>query len=518
MTTSSRETTAEELKRYVRFTDEDARTLVAFGAKAKAHLPRVAQEFYERIHEHEAAHAVLAGEEQIARLQASMVKWLERLFAGPYDASYFARTEHVGRVHVKVGLPQRYMPAAMAVVRSSLDAVIGEEAGEDAAAVRGALSRLLDVELTVMLESYREDLMARVERAARTIPSGPLDRQSLDLVPMIVVALDAAGAIVVWNRAAERVTGYARDEVEGRVFAETILPLELRATHAEALLRPSDAAVEVAIRTRAGKPREVSWSIVGLDGEGPARVLAFGTDVTEARAEAERFRQQERLAAVGTLAAGLAHEIRNPLNGALLHVSFLGRALGKSAAHKDALEAAKVVEDEIKRLARLVTDFLDFAHPRPLSVSSTSARMLCERAAHLVASAASAAKVNVTLDLPASDLVFEADTQRLEQVFLNLLQNAIEALVPHGGHVVLRARRAPHEVTFEVEDDGPGLSAATSRIFDAFYSTKPNGTGLGLAIVLRIVTDHHGTIDVDSHPGRTRFRVKLPLAQQGTRI
>jgi len=97
---------------------------------------------------------------------------------------------------------------------------------------------------------------------------------------------------------------------------------------------------------------------------------------------------------------------------------------------------------------------------------------------------------------------------------LNLLNNAIEALTPGGGgNVVVRARREPRAVWIEVEDDGPGLPSGDAPVFDAFFSTKPNGTGLGLSIVHRIVSDHGGTIEVDSRPGQTRFRLRLPLKQ-----
>ena len=108
----------------------------------------------------------------------------------------------------------------------------------------------------------------------------------------------------------------------------------------------------------------------------------------------------------------------------------------------------------------------------------------------------------------------EVDRERLQQVLLNLMQNAVEALA-RGGTVTVRARREPRHAVIDVEDDGPGLPSDSAPIFDAFFSTKPAGTGLGLAIVHRIVTDHGGTIDVESRPGRTQFRIRLPLTQQG---
>lgn len=518
------ESRVDELKRYVRFSTDDAQRLAAFGPEAAPHFERVAQEFYDRVREHEEAHAVFTGEDQISRLQASMVRWLGGVFGGVYDEAYFARTGQVGRVHVKVGLPQRYMLTAMALIRSSLTSVIVGSGRPDAPAVADALSRLLDIELAVMLESYRDDLVARVKRAVeveqeassrRAARSDAYYVAAVELAPVVVVGIDARGEVLLFNPAAERATGYARDEVLGRAFVDLFLPEEERRRAPNfGDLRPG-ATVELTLVTRAHKFRDFRWQ-VARDAQPGGALFLVGGDVTDERAERERRQQQERLAAVGALAAGLAHEIRNPLNGARLHVSFLERTLSKSGGSAETLDAVHVVGDEIQRLARLVTDFLDFARPRPLAYANTSIRALCDRAARLVSSSAETAGVELDFDLPPRDVVFEADAQRLEQVLLNLLQNGIEALAPAGGQINVRARREPRHVWLEVEDDGPGLPEGHVPVFDAFFSTKPNGTGLGLAIVHRIVTDHGGTIDVDSRPGRTRFRLKLPLARQGT--
>jgi signal transduction histidine kinase len=139
-------------------------------------------------------------------------------------------------------------------------------------------------------------------------------------------------------------------------------------------------------------------------------------------------------------------------------------------------------------------------------------------------SSARAHEANVTLerDMPTRDIEMLADAAKLEQVLLNLLNNAIEAMASAtqqtngdgGGSITLRARRHPRHVLLEVEDQGPGLPSADAPIFDPFFSTKPDGTGLGLAITHRIVSDHHGSITVESRPGRTVFRVSLPLEAQ----
>jgi len=521
----------EEMKRYVRFEERDARLLARLHPLASPHFPRIAEEFYERIREHEDAHRVFTGEAQIQRLQRSLVRWMNRVFTGPHDEHYFRHTAEIGRVHVRIGLPQRYMFTAMALIRVALLRIADEASSEDADGTREAICRALDLELAIMLESYRDDLIARIqqtersetERAYRTLQRAERRYKSaVELARVLIVGLDARGDIHLFNREAERVTGFARDEVMGKPFVATLCAEPDQEEHTRAITEAASGkrlerdVIECVIRTRAGHLRDVMWQIASSEpseGAGDDVVLfAIGRDVTDEHAMAARLRQNEKLAAVGTLAAGLAHEIRNPLNGALLHVTFLERGLKRASADPDALDAVRIVGDELKRLSTLVSEFLDFARPKPLERGSVGLRALCERAVQLIAPAAAAAGAQIATALPRAELSLELDPGKMEQVLLNLLQNAIEALEPKGGgHITLRAYRRPRQVVIEVEDDGTGLPSPDAPIFDAFYSTKASGTGLGLAIVHRIVTDHDGLIDVESQPGKTIFRVILPL-------
>ncbi|MDI1447580.1 protoglobin domain-containing protein [Polyangium sp. 6x1] len=528
--TETDESLVKELLRYVRFGEDDARLLRALRPRAAPHFERIATAFYDRIREHDDAHDVFTGEAQIKRLQGSMVRWMDRLCEGPHDEAYFKKTLEIGRIHVQIGLPQRYMFTAMALIRVALLRVVDDTMGADASACREALDRILDIELAVMLESYRDHFVARTQRRER-LERAEVDLalrrtehryvSAVELARVLVVGLDREARIRLFNREAERVTGLGREEVFGARFHEALLPEALHDEQAgllQALLesregRTSIDDVESAVRTRAGKIRDVRWQFAYAPGDDDDIVFfAVGRDTTDENALAARLRQNEKLAAVGTLAAGLAHEIRNPLNGAQLHVTFLERGLRKSGADGEQLEAVHIVGEEIKRLGKLVSEFLDFARPKPLELRPTSMRAVCERAGKLVEARALQTGVTLALELPTSELVLDLDTPKIQQVLLNLLQNAVEALEPtRGGSVTLRARRRPRDVVIEVEDDGPGLASPDAPIFDPFFSTKPEGTGLGLAIVHRIVTDHGGTIDVDSHPGRTVFRVSLPL-------
>jgi len=521
------ETHLEEMKRYVRLDDRDARMLLAFRPVAALHFERIAREFYERIGEHEEAHAVFTGEAQIRRLQRSLVAWMARILSGSYDEAYAEQTRTIGVVHVRVGLPQRYMFTAMAQIRVALEAIT-ETLTVDATATRVALTRVLDLELALMVESYREHLEGLVRghdelsaSAARADLTGALGLHqiALDLVPDLVIGIDSVCRVRFINRAARAITGYETEELIGTPFVAMLVPEDLQPAHDRQLAAllgggaPEHTGQSV-VRTRAGKLRDIVWCLTRLGddvGSGVA-ILIVGTDITDARLAAKRDQRHQKLLAIGTLAAGLAHEIRNPLNAAQLHTSFLKRLLATQHASSDALEAVGVIGDEIKRLARLVSEFLAFAEPKALVKARDVVQAIIARA---VAAAAAPAGISIAVSAPLDALTIIADGARLELVVLHLVQNAIDALAPTGvGEIAVRARREPRAIVLEVEDDGPGLPSPDAPVFDAFFSTKPSATGLGLAISHRIVTDHGGTIDVESRPGRTCFRVVLPLDEE----
>jgi len=529
---AAEETRFEELKRYVSFTEDDARTLASFGPVAASEFPRIAREFYDRIREHEEAHAALVGEDQIERLQRSLVAWMHRLCSGRYDESYFEETTKIGRRHVKVGLPQRYMFTAMALIRVALSRIAEERMGDLGQKTREALTRLLDVELAIMLEAYREDFVDRVQRIER-LEKEELNRtlvrtehrymNAVELARALIIGLDARGDIRLFNRGAELLTGFARDEVFGKPFVQTILDESLAQVdgalvrdllEGKAADRGNRATIRTLVRTRPGKYRDVRMELAYAPAAGDDDVVLFvvGNDTTEESALSERTHQSRTIASLGTLATGLAHEIRNPLNGAQLHIAFLDRSLRRSGASHEVMEAVQVVADEIARLANLVTSFLDFARPPPAKLKNISAFALCERAMQGISDKADDLGIALERELPTRDIQFRGDGGRLEQALSNMLRNALEAITPNGrGKVVLRARREPRSVVFEVEDNGAGLSHPEDPIFDPFFSNKPNATGLGLAVAQRVVTDHQGTITVEARPGRTVFRVALPL-------
>lgn len=234
--------------------------------------------------------------------------------------------------------------------------------------------------------------------------------------------------------------------------------------------------------------------------------------------------QREKLASLGVLAAGVAHEIRNPLTALKTRVFTLRRKLDRDAP---ALEDAAVIDDEINRLDRIVGDFLLFARPGdPDLAEFTPHALLCE-VHQLLSPELGKNNIELTLESAADDPTLHADPHQLKQVLINLVRNAAESIAQRG-HITLRSRRhrlslrgrQQEVVLLEVEDTGSGIpTKVRGRLFDPFFTTKPAGTGLGLAIAMRIVEQHGGTLQFQTALGRgTTFGVVLPLAAPALRV
>jgi signal transduction histidine kinase len=210
------------------------------------------------------------------------------------------------------------------------------------------------------------------------------------------------------------------------------------------------------------------------------------------------------------MAAGLAHEIRNPLNAAHLQLSLAHRRITDPAEIDGARVALDLAASEMKRLAVLVEDFLQFARPQPLRLTRGDLRSTAEATMALVAPESLALGVELEL-LPGESVTLELDDEKMKQVVLNLVRNAIEA-AGRGGRVTVTLSAKNDIAQLAVEDDGQGFPAA-APLFEPFFTTKEGGTGLGLAIVHRIVSDHGGTVDIKSRVGRTVVSVSLPISR-----
>ncbi len=235
----------------------------------------------------------------------------------------------------------------------------------------------------------------------------------------------------------------------------------------------------------------------------------------------EQAAEAERMAYIGTLASGLAHEIRNPLNSLNLNMQLLEEELGyrgpgATPAGGGGGRLLSITRSEINRLERLVSDFLAYAKPRPLEMEETPALWLLEHLAQLLAGEVQRRGVELQIEDRSGGARVRVDAAQMTQLLLNVAQNGFAAMEESGRPPVLRliAYRHGAEVVLELVDNGVGISPEDrERIFDLFYSTRKGGTGLGLAIVDRIARAHGGRVSIESSPGAgTAVAVHLPVA------
>ena len=226
-----------------------------------------------------------------------------------------------------------------------------------------------------------------------------------------------------------------------------------------------------------------------------------------------RARIAEKLAAVGTLSAGLAHEIRNPLNAASLQMQLLERRVKRVSEDPQLLGPIDTVQRELSRLSHLVEDFLRFARPADLHHRRFDAKALVEQVVGLLEPEADRDAIELRADLPREPIHVDGDRGKLQQVIINIVRNAIEALEDTGGTIVVSLARAEDSmVLLRIRDDGPGIpDDIMLRIFEPFFSTKPMGTGLGMAISHSLVQQHGGSIHVECDDG-TQVDILLPAS------
>jgi PAS domain S-box-containing protein len=371
------------------------------------------------------------------------------------------------------------------------------------------------------LQEEVRELRATLEDKDRELGNSRAERDRLagylahllESVPSGVVATDPEGRITTLNRAAQEITGLEPGSI-GRAFRD-VFPLAGGNGGPEPDFAELEQAPrsEVTIRRCDGDVALLGLRVSPFRGDGGevlGRVVVF-QDVTRLKRLEEQEARNRRLVAMGEMAAGIAHEIRNPLGSLELFASHLTEEL-RGSPHD---ELSSQILKGVQNLSRITGNLLLFARKiEPRLRPTELADLLSE--ALLYAKAALSAK-GVALSEAIDPCTIEADSDLLRQVFLNLLLNAVQA-VSDGGTIRVSCRVDPGEdppvALVRISDDGPGVPAeGVERIFDPFYTTRANGMGLGLAIVQRIVSAHGGWVAVGAaHLGGAEFTVGVPTA------
>jgi two-component system sensor histidine kinase PilS (NtrC family) len=350
-----------------------------------------------------------------------------------------------------------------------------------------------------------EDLRVMQEHILRSVGSG-------------ILTIDLQGNITSWNPSAELITGYSYDEIRKRwqeIFGNGI----------KELFDHTDSLKERSYRLN-GKivKKNNTIALLGMtasllkDDKNTVRgiILTF-QDITKMVEMEEHMRRQERLATVGSLAAGIAHEIRNPLASLSGSIQLLQ---GELELRGDDKRLMDIVVHETDRLNSIITDFLDYARPKNTQAERIALGPTVDETVMLLKNSKKFNQdIVITCDIDPG-IRLSGDAQRMRQVFWNLLINACQAM-PDGGVITISATVSPAVdgrawCQIIITDTGLGIARESrDKIFDPFFTTKTGGTGLGLAIVYRIIEDHEGAISVDSEAGKwTRFTIRLPLFEE----
>lgn len=338
--------------------------------------------------------------------------------------------------------------------------------------------------------------------------------QVVTSLPVGLIATDKHGKIAFYNSAAERITGLDLALARGKE-PDTILPSHLCRLRESLDLGESISEKEMECEFTENKivPVSVSASkIINEEGRFVGQVLII-RDLGEVRRLQDEIRRKEKLAAIGGLAAGVAHEIRNPLS------SIKGIATYYKSKFEDGSEdkeMAGVMIEEVDRLNRVISELLEFAGPTKLNKKLADINELLKHSVRLVEQEATAKKIGIQLDLASDSVKADVDPDRLTQCFLNLFLNALQAMESGGLFSVSSSTGEAGKAVIGIRDTGSGISAEDlNKIFDPYFTTKPKGTGLGLAIVQKIIEAHEGQIRVRSSIGQgTVFSIALPLVTE----
>jgi two-component system nitrogen regulation sensor histidine kinase GlnL len=374
--------------------------------------------------------------------------------------------------------------------------------------------RLLTIIASIVAQAVRVhgaivEIVALKERTDRILAG----------MPNGVLVLGPTGLVLAMNPAAERIFAFGRGSASGRHYIDVFADHRGVLNIIERIYDDPDASASFEAHIFGPSPEPmpvaITWSVLGEEPAGTQPIVVNVQDLTEVKRFERQLRRNQRLAALGTMAAGVAHEIRNPLGGIRGASQLLARNMNKDEGLKDFLN---IIVREVDRLDRTVEQLLDFARPAKADMAPTSVGEPVERALALLKPEIEKSGVRVAKKVLSETRKINADAAQLTQLFLNLFLNSLQAM-PDGGALTVTIREEASFidadasfVVVEINDTGCGMPPqVVEQMFTPFFTTRESGTGLGLAISHRIVEEHEGAIDVVSEEGKgTTFIVSFP--------
>ena len=372
---------------------------------------------------------------------------------------------------------------------------------------KGSIESIVLLMDDVTEQVHLSEQIRRVERHLASVVQSASD---------IMLSTDVEGRILTWNTAAEKLSGYPSDHMRGQYFFAYCGPEhqeEVKSLFRRMQFELNPMAAEWTLLSEDGSVVPVSWVLSSMkdDMGRTTGVVAVGRDLTEHRKLERQLLQSQKLAALGVMAGGIAHEIRNPLAVCASAAQFL---LDDVVTAESRRECATRIYAAIHRASVIIENLLRFARPAgQVEMKHTDLVSVLRDTVALVVNQAKVQKVEMDCSFPANPLVIDGVANLLQQAFLNLFLNALNAM-PNGGHLSISVKEEGGALLVWVADDGCGISPADiDSIFDPFYTTSApgKGTGLGLSLCYSIIKQHLGSIEVDSIEGKgSTFTVILP--------
>ena len=380
-----------------------------------------------------------------------------------------------------------------------------------------------------MKSRFFDKLIERVDRVGSNEVQNFLNRLAeesdffknvFDALQEGIIVADKAGLIHYINNGASRLFGLNPETVTGEYIAENIQGLDWNN-----LISGKGSTVSKDLEVFYPENRYLNFYIKPINTTPKDEELAYVMlirDITESRKGEEEKLESERLNALTMLAAGVAHEIGNPLNSMNIHLQLLERKLKKSVPDLYEAELRDLIDtsaDEIKRLDHIIDQFLKAIRPSQPQLKPTDVNELVKESMRFLEPEIKDRGISLTLELRSALPPLQLDSDQIKQAFYNVVKNASQATSP-GGSITVRSDLSDEHVSVIFTDTGEGISASEmSDVFQPYFTTKKSGTGLGLLIIRRIIREHGGDIKISSEEGKsTSVTISLPRFHRNVRL
>lgn len=400
--------------------------------------------------------------------------------------------------------------------KSRLSILVSLDMTEQARIIRQDRYQMLSISLALLLVAIGGWIALLTAQSHRSSQQTIRNMQAftdllISRLPVGIIATGADNRIQTFNSAASRLTGKEREQAIG-YSPDEALPEIFTPFFPDNPGAPASIDQELRLGEQGGEPvhlRSSSLPISDEQGTNLGRVALFD-DVSGIKNLEEKIRRQDRLVALGKMAAGVAHEVRNPLSSIKGFAALLGSRFSEQSEEK---QAAKLLINEVERLNRSISELLTYARPQPLQLSEFAIGPFIDDSLRLIQSDAKVLGVELSaeIDLPRPTVMLDRD--RLNQVLLNLYLNSLQAM-EKGGRLTVRVsqRERPDRIEIRVSDTGSGIkNELLERVTDPYFTTKPGGSGLGLAMVHKLIDEHGGSLRISSREGEgTTVSISLP--------